>query len=102
MRERLYELVHLGLYQDNLLECIRLSRHLFFEAPALFGSLIFIFDSLSNEYDNQAIQANRYELIMDSLQPRIVRLLQAELESHETLAEALNDVYEQFGVLMGF
>jgi hypothetical protein len=102
MQEEIHRLIQAGLYQDNLQEITRLSRQRFFDAPALLGTLIFICESLSNEYDNQAIPVDRYRLILESLQPAFLRLLEAETEPPDVFVEALNAIYKQFGILRSF
>ena len=102
MWQEISRLVQKGLYLDNLQDIVRLCRGQFHRAPALSGTLIFICESLSTEYDNQGIPQDRYVRIQESIQPSIIRLLEADGQSDTVFVDALNALYQEFGVLKGF
>lgn len=95
MNEQVYQLVQEGLYQENLSRLVRLCSTLFSENPSLYGTLIFIFNSLAEEYDNQGITQDRYQFIINSVQQPILTLLQAQ-EKPEIFLERLNQVFRGF------
>lgn len=62
-----------GLYRDNLLALLPLARQLFHQRPVLYGSLIFIFRSLEDEYaDVQGVPTERCADIQKILEQPLV------------------------------
>jgi hypothetical protein len=94
MKDEILKLIRQGLYQDNLQKLIPLCKGLFDECPCVYGSLMLIFESLAEEYDNQAITVSRYNLVMGELQQPILRLLESEDDS--VLLDGLNELFKAF------
>ncbi len=98
MKEDVRRLVEAGLYQDNLRKLIPLCKDLINERPALYGSLIFMFESFAQEYDNQAISVSRYESILANIRGPILLALSDE-EDREVLLNRLDEVFRAFATL---
>jgi hypothetical protein len=97
MSDEILNLVQQGLYQENLQKLITLCNALFDESPCMYGSLIYMFDSLAQEYDNQAISVSRYNLVLIEFQPAILKLL--EPQDDASLIHNLNELYKTFASL---
>lgn len=95
------ELVQAGLHEENLRKLIPLCKAHLTEYPALYGSLILIFESLAEEYDNQGISVERADLIRERMQGPILLLLQKD-ETSPPLIKRLDDVFESFVKLKGY
>ena len=92
MKDQIRSLVREGLYLQNLIKLLEICNACFDENPALYGPIGCIFQSLAEEYNDQAIPQEHYQLIMRSLQTPILALLDAETASAETFLDRLTDV----------
>ena len=101
MQQDIRSLVSQGLYQQNLTQLIELCDARFDRNPALYGTLHYIFRALAEEYDDQAIPQERYELIMHSLERPILRLLEAEEAPAEDFLDRLCAVLRGFRGVVG-
>ncbi len=96
MRERVVWLIEQGLHQDNLEELIEECEVLLDSSPALYGALVFIFEKLADEYDDQCITAERYQEILETLKQPLINLLEADTSPAKTILEKLNQVMLSF------
>ena|SRR5688500_11538240 len=101
MKDEIGQLIRAGLYQDNLRELISLCKAYLTQSPSLYGSLILIFESLADEYDNQGISVERYKLILERIQGPILLLLEEEGNSSR-FVKRLDAVFEAFAILKGY
>src|SRR5258708_12174221 len=60
-------LITAGLYETNLLELLSLAKESFHQSPALYGTLISVFQLLIAEYNGQGFPTDRYEQIPQRL-----------------------------------
>jgi hypothetical protein len=100
MNQEVGRLLKQGFHEDNLLKLAALCRHLFSKAPALYGTLTYIFETLAEEYDHQGITVNRHELIMATMERPILLLLEDEKDA-AIFVERLNEVFRSFESLKG-
>jgi hypothetical protein len=98
MKDDVRSLVQEGLYQDNLFKLMELCKLLFNESPSLYGSLIFMFGRLANEYDNQAIPHNRYELVMGVFQQPLLTILENNVDP-AVFVNRLDNLFEVYFAL---
>jgi hypothetical protein len=94
--ESIHGLVSQGFHEDNLRKLIKLCGLRLREKPSLYGSLIFIFASLADEYDNQAITVDRSRAVSAALHQPILALLDAELSSPDVFLSRLDDVFRGY------
>ena len=98
MKDEVRALIQKGLHEENLVRLTRLCRTLFADAPSLYGTLIYIFESFAQEYDNQGIPMARYELIIKSIQQPLLMLLQDENDP-AVFVHRLDEVFRAFEAL---
>lgn len=98
MNQALRRLVEEGLHEDNLRKLAHACGDLFAEAPAVYGSLTYMFLSFAEEYDNQGIDADRYDLILATIRGPILLLLEEEKDPAVVL-HRLNTVFSAFAKL---
>jgi hypothetical protein len=91
-RDQMRTLIRQGLSPDNLDQLIDIARRLFYERPALYGSLIVVFKDLSCEFDDQGIiDISRYDLINRTFEPPMIAAIDAHFDP--TLLDRLNDLH---------
>jgi hypothetical protein len=75
IKAQLVTLIRAGLYRNNPRARLRLARQLFHQRPALYDTLIHIFQSLDDEYDGvQGVPTRRYDhLVQEITQPLWLR-----------------------------
>ena|SRR5882724_8849529 len=100
MNEEIRRLIEQGLHEENLRKLAQLCRERYAEAPAVYGTLTHMFDSFAEEYDNQGIDADRYELILRNIKGPILLLLEDEKDPAVAL-DRLNAVFRAFTTLKG-
>lgn len=100
MNQDIRSLIELGFHQENLKKLVERCRERFVEAPAVYGSLTHIFQSFADEYDDQAIEVNRYQLILTTIKEPILLLLEEPAEP-SVVFDRLNEVFRAFSVLKG-
>jgi hypothetical protein len=100
MNEYIRGLIELGFHEENLKKLVQLCRERVFEAPAVYGTLTYIFQSFADEYDNQAIETKRYELILATVKEPILLLLKEE-QDPAIVFDRLNEVFRAFSALKG-
>lgn len=77
MKEDIIRLIREGLFQDNLVKLIDLTKRSLDKDPSLYFILNRIFVSLEKEYDDQAISKDRYDKVM-ILVPLIMNALESD------------------------
>jgi hypothetical protein len=98
IKGKIITLISAGLYRDNLL--LPLVRQLFHQRPVLYGTLIYIFQSLDDEYDDvQGVPASRYDHIVQQLTQPLLEALDAEFDPPRRLLEKLNELHQAFYTL---
>ncbi|HEV3110522.1 MAG TPA: hypothetical protein VGY99_08510 [Candidatus Binataceae bacterium] len=100
IKAQLVTLIQAGLYRNNLRALLPLARQLFHQRPALYGTLIYIFQSLDDEYDGvQGVPTSRYNHIVQQLTQPLLDALDAEFDPALRLLEKLNALHEAFFTL---
>jgi len=100
IKSKVITLIKAGLYRDNLRTLLPLPRQLFHQRPVLYGSLIYIFQSLDDEYDGvQGVPTSRYDQIVQQLTQPLLEALDAEFDPPRRLLEKLNALHEAFFTL---
>jgi hypothetical protein len=95
IKAQLVKLIQAGLYRNNLQALLPLARQLFHQRPALYGTLIYIFQWLDDEYDDvQGVPASRYNHIVQHLTQPLLEALDAEFDPAPRLLEKLNALHE--------
>lgn len=100
MNEEIKKLIDLGLHEGNLRKLAQMCRDRRTEAPAVYGTLTYMFDSFAEEYDNQGIDADRYALIVATIKQPMLLLLEVE-EDPAVVFDRLNAVFRAFATLKG-
>ena len=100
IKGKIVTLISAGLYRDNLRALLPLVRQLFHQQPVLYGTLIYIFLSLDDEYDGvQGIPTSRYDHIVQQLTQPLLEALDAEFDPPRRLLEKLNELHQAFYTL---
>src|SRR5258708_17898135 len=86
-------LITAGLYETNLLELLSLAKESFHQSPALYGTLISVFQLLIAEYNGQGLPTDRYEQISQRLTKPLIEALDAESASPIHLLDQLNQLH---------
>jgi hypothetical protein len=89
-------LVAEGLYEENLTQIAELCDARFDTNPTLYGTLGYMCRTLAEEYGNQAILTERYDMVMQIMQPRLLALLDVVSESPHIFLERLTDLWRAF------
>jgi hypothetical protein len=100
MNEEIRRLIEQGLHEENLRKLAQLCRERRTEAPAVYGTLTYMFGSFAEEYDHQGIDADRYELILATIKEPILLLLEVE-DDPAVVFDRLNAVFRAFVTLKG-
>jgi hypothetical protein len=82
-----------GLYARNLSTLLALAKERFDQSPALYGTLIYIFESLDHE---QGLPLARYDQIVQHLTQPLLDALDAESGPPIDLLAKLNRLHEEF------
>src|ERR1700681_3695629 len=91
-KDQMRALIRQGLSQDNLDQLIGLARRVFYERPALYGSLIVVFKNLSYEFDDHGvIEISRYDLINQTFEPPLLAAIDAQFDA--SLLDRLNGLH---------
>ena len=81
IKGKIVRLISARLYRDNLRALLPLVRQLFHQQPVLYGTLIYIFLSLDDEYDGvQGVPTSRYDHIVQQLTQPLLEALDAEFD----------------------
>jgi hypothetical protein len=100
IKAQLVTLIRAGLHRNNLRALLPLAQQLFHQRPALYGTLIYIFESLDDEYDGvQGVPTSRYDLIVQQLTQPLLDALDAEFDPAQRFLEKLNALHEAFFTL---
>lgn len=101
MKDQIRNIIRQGLYEDNLRKLVPLCKGLLTESPSLYGTLIYVCESLAYEYDNQGITVERSNLVEKTLKESLLNLLEDE-EDPSLFVECLNNVFESHARLKGY
>lgn len=96
MRDKVKQLITEDLDHNNLVELISLCDKLFDSYPIIYGTLSYIFRSLEEEYEDQAVPGQRYMEVKVAIQKPLLDLLQNETSSPEMILKHLNNVMKSF------
>src|SRR5664280_2535836 len=91
------KLVTEGLYEANLSVLSSLARKRFDENPVVYGTLIYIFESLINEgrdeFSGQGLPAARYDHIVKRLTQPLLDVLDAKRDQPAELLDNLDQLH---------
>ena len=82
-----------GLHGDNLSELLSLARKAFHQNPALYGSLIFVFQTLAEAFGEQGLPTTRYDQILRQMTTPLLDALDAQSAPPEQLLDKLNALH---------
>ena len=89
---KLKQLLSSGLYQDNLTELIGICDISITKDPTLFFILKNIFRKLESEYDDQAIESQRYKEVNELIPFILVAIDKPSVKTFDELISKFNDL----------
>jgi hypothetical protein len=81
------------LHGDNLSELLSLAREAFHQNPALYGTLIFVFQTLGETFGEQGIPTTRYDQILHQMTKPLLDALDAQSAPSQQLLDKLNALH---------
>src|ERR1700747_3608599 len=82
-----------GLHGDNLSELLLLAKEAFHQSPALYGTLIFVFQTLAEVFGEQGLPPSRYDQILHQMTKPLLDALDAQSSPPQHLLDKLNALH---------
>jgi hypothetical protein len=81
------------LYVDNLSALLALARESFLQNPVLYGTLIFVFQTLQDELGEQGLPTTRYDDVVQHMTQPLLDVIDADGAPPHQLLDKLNTLH---------